>query len=64
MLTTGYESNVVTQEVHIPHQNGEFSQWNLVDNPIAIIFKNVQTKLTEKEVIVKMKISNYIFMLK
>lgn len=57
VLTTGTGSGLVEQEVHvfnnIDTNIGEIYEEKLVDNPIAIINKNVKTTLTKSEAIIK-----------
>ena len=56
VLTTGYGNDIVKQNVHVFHQIktnlGNSYKEILVDNPIAIILKNVKTKLTKTEAII------------
>ena len=53
VLTTGTGSGVVIQEVHVFHENNGDLVEILVDNPMAIINKNVKTKLSKSEAIVR-----------
>lgn len=57
VLTKGYGTGVLDSEVHVLHNIqtniGENYHEVLVDNPIAVILKNVKTKLTQHEVKVK-----------
>ena len=57
VLTTGYGSDVIIQEVHVfnkvKNKYGESFKEIPVDHPISIINKNVQTKLTKSEAIIK-----------
>ncbi|UNT71719.1 hypothetical protein IQ781_27480 (plasmid) [Bacillus sp. N447-1] len=57
VLTTGCGSEVIIQEVHvfniIKNKHGELFKEIPVDNSISIINKNVQTKLTKSEAIIK-----------
>jgi len=54
VLTRGYGTGVLDSEVHILHKiqtnMGENFVEVLVDNPLAVILKNVKTKLTQHEV--------------
>ncbi|MFZ3589919.1 hypothetical protein ACOI1C_11720 [Bacillus sp. DJP31] len=56
VLTTGYGTGIILQEVHVLQKiktnMGEIFKEVLVDNPMAIILKNVQTKLTKSEAII------------
>ncbi|MDU1844948.1 MAG: hypothetical protein E6778_05340 [Niallia nealsonii] len=56
VLTTGYGNDIVKQNVHVFHQIktnlGNSYKEILVDNPMAIILKNVKTKLTKTEAII------------
>lgn len=47
VLTTGYGTELLQQEVHVLHQTRTFYNEVLVDNPLAIVLKNVKTKLSE-----------------
>jgi hypothetical protein len=57
VLTTGYGSETIMQEVHVFHKvkenGGKSIQEVLVDNPMAIINKNVKTNLTKSEALIK-----------
>jgi len=59
ILNKGYGSGVLIEEVHV--FNTEYNRFGeeLVDNPLAIIYKNLKTKLTTEkaEVIVGNKVS-------
>ncbi|MFJ7725104.1 hypothetical protein ACIQXV_02970 [Neobacillus sp. NPDC097160] len=54
VLTKGYGTGVLDSEVHVLHKIqtniGENYHEVLVDNPIAVILKNVKTKLTQHKV--------------
>lgn len=56
VLIKGHGTGVLDSEVHVFHKNktniGEIYEEVLVDNPMAIILKNVKTKLTPKEAVV------------
>lgn len=56
VLTKGYGTEVLDSEVHVLNKTqtniGEIYVDVLVDNPIAIILKNVKTKLTQYEAVV------------
>lgn len=56
VLTKGYGTGALDSEVHVLNKNqtniGEIYEEVLVDNPIAIILKNVKTKLTQHEAVV------------
>ncbi|WP_285767380.1 hypothetical protein [Peribacillus sp. SI8-4] len=56
VLTKGYGTEVLDNEVHVLNKTqtskGEIYEEVLVDNPVAIIFKNVKTKLTQHEAVV------------
>ncbi|MGG2082539.1 hypothetical protein [Lysinibacillus pakistanensis] len=53
VLTTDYRTGILEQKVHVFHKNktniGDVYKEVLVDNPIAIILKNVKMTLTESE---------------
>lgn len=53
VLTTGYGSEAVIQEVHVLHIRNDGGLLEiLVDNPMAIINKNVKTKASKTEAII------------
>jgi hypothetical protein len=52
VLTTGTGSGIVIQEVHVFHENNGDLVEILVDNPMAIINKNVKTKSSKTEAII------------
>lgn len=52
VLTTGTGSGVVLQEVHVFHENNGDLVEVLVDNPVAIINKNVKTNSSKTEAII------------
>ncbi|MFF5395872.1 hypothetical protein ACFY5J_00565 [Peribacillus butanolivorans] len=56
VLTKGYGTEALDSEVHVLNKTqtniGEIYEEVLVDNPIAIILKNVKTKLTQHEAVV------------
>ncbi|APH04162.1 hypothetical protein [Bacillus weihaiensis] len=56
VLTKGYGTGVLDSEVHVLNKSqtniGEIYEEVLVDNPIAIILKNVKTKLTQHVAVV------------
>ncbi|MBO0601854.1 hypothetical protein I2483_09290 [Sporosarcina sp. E16_3] len=56
VLTRGYGTGVIEQFVHVLHNTetnfGEVYGEILVDNPMAILLKNVKTKLTKSEAII------------
>ncbi|MEK4671327.1 hypothetical protein [Niallia sp. FSL R7-0271] len=56
VLTTGYGNDTVKQNVHVFHEIktdlGNAYEETLVDNPMAIILKNVKTNLTKSEAII------------
>lgn len=57
-LTKGYGSGVLDEEIHVyKYTNGLIDV--LVDNPLAIIYKNVKTRLTTEkaEIIIEDKVS-------
>lgn len=49
ILTHGYGTGVSIQEVHVFHIEDNSPNEILVDNPMAIVFKNVKTNLLNKE---------------
>lgn len=57
VLTTGTGTGILEQYVHVFHKTktnlGYVYKEILVDNPMAIILKNVKTNLTNSEVIIK-----------
>lgn len=59
ILTKGYGTGAVDQEVYVyRYTNGLIEV--LVDNPLAIINKNVKTKLTKKEAKLSIGNNNYV----
>ena len=56
VLTKGYGTEALDSEVHVLNKTqtniGEIYEEVLVDNPMAIILKNVKTKLTQHEAVV------------
>ncbi|MGG0283911.1 hypothetical protein ABEY41_02055 [Peribacillus butanolivorans] len=56
VLTKGYGTEALDRKVHVLNKTqtnkGEIYEEVLVDNPIAIILKNVKTKLTQLEAVV------------
>lgn len=55
VLTEGYGTGLLLTEAHVFHQKyqeeiGQFYEEVLVDNPMAIVYKNVKTKLTPHQV--------------
>lgn len=54
VLTTGTGSDVILQEVHVFNVENDGEKFNeiLVDNPMAIINKNVKSKMTNSEAII------------
>ncbi len=56
ILTRGYGTGVVNQEVHVLHKTetnfGNVYREILVDNPMAILLKNVKTELTKSHALI------------
>ncbi|MDN4608669.1 hypothetical protein [Sporosarcina highlanderae] len=56
ILTQGYGTGIILQEVHVLHNTetniGNVYREMIVDNPMAILLKNVKTKLTKSEAII------------
>ncbi|WP_226681585.1 hypothetical protein [Sutcliffiella horikoshii] len=52
ILTLGYGTGVIEQEVHVLHDDGEHIYEIPVQNPKEIIEKNVKTKITPSQVII------------
>jgi hypothetical protein len=48
-LTTGYGTGVLAEDVHVFHTIENWLTGVIVDNPLAIIYKNVKTKLSNEE---------------
>ncbi|ARU61822.1 hypothetical protein CBW65_12865 [Tumebacillus avium] len=48
LLTTGHGTGLIQQEAHVFHGGGHYPEF-LVDNPMAILLKNVHTKLTKQQ---------------
>lgn len=60
VLTTGSGSDINIQEVHVFHENSEgYLNEVLVDNPLAIINKNIKTKLSKSEALITIANKNY-----
>lgn len=59
VLTTDYGTGIQEQNVHVLHNNrvngGEIYKEILVDNPIAIVLKNVKTSLTKSEATINIR---------
>lgn len=59
ILTTGYGTGIIQQNVHVLHNiktgMGEIYKEKIVDDPRAILLKNVKTKLTKSEAIINIK---------
>jgi hypothetical protein len=49
ILTTGHGTGVLSEEVHVFNTLDNGLTEMIVDNPLAIIYKNVKTKLSNKE---------------
>ncbi|MEQ6389707.1 hypothetical protein RZN22_10315 [Bacillaceae bacterium S4-13-58] len=49
ILTKGYGTGVLMEEVHVYDRRNDYLHELFVDEPLAIIYKNVKTKLTKKK---------------
>lgn len=59
ILTTGYGTGVLLEEIHVFHIiNNELFEV-LVDNPLAVVYKNVRTKLSNVEAEIRTREKNY-----
>ncbi|MGD6853979.1 hypothetical protein [Bacillus infantis] len=59
ILTKGYGTGVLEQEVAVFHVNGQQLREVLVDNPMAIVNKNIKSSLTKNKAVITIGQKSY-----